>query len=119
MALNASMDSNSKTPKLNEWIEEEEKVVEDVPFFTINKEGQLEYTGLSPAEKIIKHKVAYAELSSIKMCKESEHYFAFENNGKREGGRVHIKCIRCPRGGIFVPGIHQLVKGKIIRLGIV
>ena len=103
--------------KLGEWIEEEETVPVETPIFSVSENGKsLNFEGIKTVEKKVKHKVAYASLSPLKLCAKGKHYFEFENKGKREGGRVHVKCVNCPIGGIFRVGIDKLENGKMSKV---
>ena len=105
----------TEEPLLEEWQEESKTVPTLKTVFEVNEKGDVTNVSQQVIEETYKQKYILTKLVPQSVCDEGQHYFVFLNEGNREGGRVLVKCRKCPLGKNFVVGIHELVDGKLVE----
>lgn len=91
--------------KLNTWQDE----TVEVPAATLDKDEKVTATTRQETRRY-----ALATLTPHNVCVPAEHSFAFVDGGRRQDGRVLVKCRKCPFDRQLIVGVHTLRDGKLI-----
>lgn len=90
---------------LDEWQTETRKI----PTYQLNEKGELVI-----GEREVTERFKYTRPIPHKFCSEGSHFYEFVDGGRRQDGRVLVKCKRCSLGRVFIPGRHRLENGKLL-----
>lgn len=89
---------------LDQWQTETKRI----PTYQLNEEGKLVV-----GERVAKQRYMLTTPVPHAFCAAGEHHYSFVDHGRRQHGRVLVKCDHCGLGRVFIPGIHHLEGGQL------